>query len=487
MKTQSRNRLYPLFAIALTSVALLFAFAPATPAHAAEPDAPTAAPGGKVVVSTQEQKPAQQAAPISIEGKDFKVSLTPGSEGLGPIVPIINGKALPDVKVTSKKYGTLKEGRDYTVSFSKNTIKYFTKDTGEAKIEGIGKYSGTRTEGFLLTTFVDLDRGDAKVAKVADQMYNGKAKKPKPKVTAGRSVLKEGVHYTLSYKNNVNPGIATIVIKGTEKTDNVLGTTTVKFRIKDKGKAVYWLVDKKTGESLYTTDANEVRVLSQVQKTWRNMGAMWTAPSVGAPVYRLCEKATGNHLYTADRNEINVLTKQRKTWTMDNRGKAMWYSKGTKRVYRLFSPARANGKQPGTHCFVTNKNQVNFLKQRGWKLDDMKMYGMKVSTSIEKQIVLEGLKGWWRSVAKTPKGTYTSYYYINGSTFTTYCEAGKNTYKRNKSGKVAGFSHQKVGGKDVYTIKLAGNAYVARTANKLVLSGSYSSETLTRASKPRIK
>lgn len=52
------------------------------------------------------------------------------------------------------------------------------------------------------------------VSSIADQKYTGKALTPKPTVKNGNTTLKEGTDYTLTYKNNVNAGTATITITG---------------------------------------------------------------------------------------------------------------------------------------------------------------------------------------------------------------------------------------------------------------------------------
>lgn len=85
---------------------------------------------------------------------------------------------------------------------------------------------------------------DAKIAKVADQNYTGKAIKPSPKVTTLYSemvgmttkddqtqTLKKGTDYTVSYKNNVEIGTASLTIKGKGA---YVGTKTVKFKIVPK-------------------------------------------------------------------------------------------------------------------------------------------------------------------------------------------------------------------------------------------------------------
>ena len=54
----------------------------------------------------------------------------------------------------------------------------------------------------------------ATVATIANQTYTGKAITPKPTVKVGSTTLKLNTDYTLSYKNNVNAGTATVTVTG---------------------------------------------------------------------------------------------------------------------------------------------------------------------------------------------------------------------------------------------------------------------------------
>jgi len=72
----------------------------------------------------------------------------------------------------------------------------------------------------------------ADVASIGTQRWTSKAIMPKPKVTYDGKALVLNRDYTLSYKNNVKPGTATIVIKGT---GSFVGTKTVTFAIKKIG------------------------------------------------------------------------------------------------------------------------------------------------------------------------------------------------------------------------------------------------------------
>ena len=70
--------------------------------------------------------------------------------------------------------------------------------------------------------------GDASV-QVFNPIYTGAALTPKPTVKVGTTTLSEGTDYTLSYKNNINAGTATITVTGA---GNYTGTITRTFTIR---------------------------------------------------------------------------------------------------------------------------------------------------------------------------------------------------------------------------------------------------------------
>lgn len=96
-----------------------------------------------------------------------------------------------------------------------------------------GKYTlvdGSMTVGGLIEpskTF-PIDISKVKAAKVADCSYTGKKIFPSVTLTDGDYTLKKGVDYTISCKNNVNVGTATVIIKGMGL---YTGTVTKKFNI----------------------------------------------------------------------------------------------------------------------------------------------------------------------------------------------------------------------------------------------------------------
>ena len=68
----------------------------------------------------------------------------------------------------------------------------------------------------------------ASISGIGTVYYTGKALAPKPTVKVGTTTLREGTDYTLSYKNNVNVGTASVIVTGK---GNYTGTITKTFAI----------------------------------------------------------------------------------------------------------------------------------------------------------------------------------------------------------------------------------------------------------------
>ena len=133
---------------------------------------------------------------------------------------------------------------------------------------------------------------------------------------------------------------------------------------------VYRLYTPVNGEHLYTTDWNEVNVLTS-RNGWIYEGVGWYAPSKGTSVYRLYNEGLKNHLYTTDTNEVKVLT-TRHGWKLDNNGKPLFYSGGSIGIYRLY-----NEKLNGMHLLTTDANEYKVLPSYGWQQEGTKIYGIK--------------------------------------------------------------------------------------------------------------
>ena len=87
-----------------------------------------------------------------------------------------------------------------------------------------GVYTGSVE---LYFTIDQADIGSATIDPIADQKYTGSAIAPKPVVKVNGSTL-SAIDYTVSYKNNINVGTATLVVTGK---GNYKGTIAATSRI----------------------------------------------------------------------------------------------------------------------------------------------------------------------------------------------------------------------------------------------------------------
>jgi len=125
--------------------------------------------------------------------------------------------------VTIKNNGvTLKLNRDYKLTYKNNVYP----GTATVVITGIGSYTGTKE-----LTYNIIPRGITAVTikGLAVKYYTGEEVKQKLTLTYGKKVLKEGTDYTLTYENNVEPGIASVTVKGI---GNFQGETVLQYKIK---------------------------------------------------------------------------------------------------------------------------------------------------------------------------------------------------------------------------------------------------------------
>ena len=94
-----------------------------------------------------------------------------------------------------------------------------------------GSYAETYAEKecFAFSALPDLISLDKAKITVSAQVYTGKALKPAVKVVLDGTTLTKGADYTVSYKNNVKPGTATVTVTGK---GNYTGTVQATFAIR---------------------------------------------------------------------------------------------------------------------------------------------------------------------------------------------------------------------------------------------------------------
>lgn len=185
--------------------------------------------------------------PRAIYAKSIHVDAIPSKTYTGSAQ-----KPLPLLKDGSV---TLKNGRDYTLSYTHNV------NPGIAKViaKGKGNYTGSKTVSF---TIAKRKVSTLKLSHITDRVYNGCAQKPIPRLTSGKTLLKNGIHYTLTYKNNVTPGTATVKITGK---GNYTGSMTKTFKIKKRN--ITTVTMSKLKDRSYTGKAIQPNVTLTYGKT----------------------------------------------------------------------------------------------------------------------------------------------------------------------------------------------------------------------------
>lgn len=136
-----------------------------------------------------------------------------------------NGTAREPLVTVKDGYTTLRNGTDYTVSYSNNV----NVGTATVTVRGIGNYTGTKTATFRINEVARTNISSCTVTlSKTSYIYDGTAKKPTPTVKYGSTTLYQGTDYTVSYSNNIQTGTATVTITGI---GNYTGTKTANFSI----------------------------------------------------------------------------------------------------------------------------------------------------------------------------------------------------------------------------------------------------------------
>ena len=149
-----------------------------------------------------------------------RISISKASVTLSTSTYAYDGKAKKP-GVTVKLNGkTLKNGTDYTVSYSNNT----KVGTATVKITGKGNYTGSVSKTFKIKN----NFKKATVSGISTKAFTGKNITQSVTVKYNGKALKNGTDYTVSYSNNKNIGTATVKIAGK---GSYTGTITKTFKI----------------------------------------------------------------------------------------------------------------------------------------------------------------------------------------------------------------------------------------------------------------
>ena len=195
-----------------------------------------------------------------------KVTITNNGKTLGnynytAVTPVIGNIGAAEYtgsgicpKVSVVVNGTiLQSGKDYIAEYSNN----LNPGTAKVTIKGIGNYAGTFEKTF---TIQKRNLANLVVSLAAGQYsYNGTAKTPEVIAKNDGNTLVAGKDYTVTYRNNINPGQASVAVTGI---GNYTGSKTLTFIIvpgkpgsvklsKGTGKTLTFSWKKQTGASGY--------------------------------------------------------------------------------------------------------------------------------------------------------------------------------------------------------------------------------------------
>jgi hypothetical protein len=259
---------------------------------------------------------------------------------------------------------TLVEGEDYKLIFTDESNEYIDAKDYIVVVEGIGAYAENVTDTY---TIAKASIKDTKILGIGDVVFDGNPAEPKPAVMLGDVTLKEGVDYTLSYKNNTKIGKATLTVTGT---GNLKDSVDVDFEITDGTIfSMYRMYNPNSGEHFYTGSTEERDSL--IQAGWKNEGVGFSAPAKSDfPMYRLYNPNAGDHHYTGSEKEKEDLVKA--GWKYEGIAFYACDNDGAPQ-FRLYNP----NAQAGAHHYTSSAEERANLEAAGWKYEGIGFYTKK--------------------------------------------------------------------------------------------------------------
>ena len=162
-----------------------------------------------------------------------RISISKASVTLSTSTYAYDGKAKKP-GVTVKLNGkTLKNGTDYTVSYSNNT----KVGTAKVTIKGKGNYTGSVSKTYSIKN----NFKKATVSGISTKVFTGKNITQSITVKYNGKTLKKGTDYTVSYSSNKNIGTATVKVAGK---GSYTGTITKTFKINPAKQEIQKLTSK---------------------------------------------------------------------------------------------------------------------------------------------------------------------------------------------------------------------------------------------------
>lgn len=291
------------------------------------------------------------------------------------------GSAITPGIIVESGTATLSQGTDYTVTYSNNI------DAGKATITvtGVGRYSGTQTANFIIEpkSMQSLD-----TTAVEDKVYTGDAYTPAITVSDGTKVLQNGVDYTVTYANNTEPGVASIIITGTSS--NYSGTKVVNFKIAGvavkglKASDVKYSSLKLTWTKQGYADGYQIcdsksKAIKSVTKNTASISGLKAATNYKYKVRSFVRNADGTRSYGAFSPVVSATTKL-KTPTVKmsspkkKQAKLKWSKVSGATGYEIYYK-KAGGSYKKLK--VINKANTRILKVKGLKSGDRVVFRVR--------------------------------------------------------------------------------------------------------------
>lgn len=187
------------------------------------------APGiGQVIITGIGNYTSKTTVDFKIESKIVK-KISIAQVQMKALDKLYTGKSITPTITATYNNKTLVNGIDYKLNYK--TI--INPGQATVTVTGIGNYQGTRNLVFMVkkiesnkVSYIPISR--VIVNTLPNQIYTGKAVTPLVTVKDSGVLLRNGVDYTLSYRNNINIGIAQVIINGKGKYQ---GTKTINFNI----------------------------------------------------------------------------------------------------------------------------------------------------------------------------------------------------------------------------------------------------------------
>ena len=184
-----------------------------------------------------------------------RISISKASVTLSTSTYAYDGKAKKPGVMVKLNGKTLKNGTDYTVSYSNNT----KVGTAKVTITGKGNYTGSVSKTYSIKN----NFKKATISGISNKSYTGKNITQSITVKHNGKTLKKGTDYTVSYSNNKNIGTATVKITGK---GSYTGTVTKTFKINPAKQEIQYATNSKFTSAKKVTITNNKTDKTTVSK-----------------------------------------------------------------------------------------------------------------------------------------------------------------------------------------------------------------------------